>query len=255
MTEQIEQNLGFEIASRRRRLAAFFIDHIIFSFLASLIGFTVMGPNFTDKTDFSMTFILLGIVMIPIFTAYFSKDIVKGISIGRWIMGIMVRDYNDNNLIPSTRKLIIRIVFLIIWPIELFNLIRNKDKRRLGDKNQNTIVLNNPFKEKRIIRIVFLIFIGVFIYYSTNLLSSYLIKSSDAYETALDKIKSDETLLKDIGGIKSFDSSPIGSINVSNGYGQGAYTIKIIGNDKEIEVTVFLSKEPKGTWTVTGINK
>ena len=88
--------------------------------------------------------------MIPGFFLYFLKDAIKGISIGKWIMGIMVRDAVNVDNIPSIGRLFLRNLLVIIWPIEFFILATNDEKKRLGDKIAKTTVVKNPTRRKKL---------------------------------------------------------------------------------------------------------
>jgi hypothetical protein len=88
------------IASRKRRILAFLIDHIIFSFLAGILVFFVLGSNWDEATPISIMMNMF-IILPPIFIIYFCKDSVRGMSLGRYILGIAVRNRADPNSVPS----------------------------------------------------------------------------------------------------------------------------------------------------------
>jgi uncharacterized RDD family membrane protein YckC len=253
MTEQIEQTLTK--ASRKRRIAAFFIDLFVVSFLMSGTVFLVLGPNFIDQNNFDKMSTIMTIVMIPGFILYLGKESIKGISFGKWIMGIMVRVETNVNSIPTFGKLFIRNLFLMIWPIEFFASVLDKNKRRIGDKLTNTVVLNNPSKAAKTNRIIALITIGLVLYGFTALFSGVILKSSEAYKTAIVSIENNNDIIKQTGEIVSYGAFPKGSINITNDYGQATLSISINGKVKKIEVTVLLEKLPNETWEVTDIKK
>ena len=126
MTELIDQT--FTKSSRKRRIAAILIDHFVMTFLMVSIAFLILGPNFIDEKNQDNFTIIMLLVMIPGFFVYFAKDSIKGVSVGRWIMGIMVRNEIDFNTIPSFWKMLIRNVFIIIWPIEFIVLAVSDEK-------------------------------------------------------------------------------------------------------------------------------
>lgn len=96
-------------------------------------------------------------VLLPGFILYFAKDSYQGISLGKWIMGIMVRDQNNLNKVPSFGRLFLRNLFLIIWPIEFLILATNKQNKRLGDTLTKAVVLKNPIRSSKSSRIIALI--------------------------------------------------------------------------------------------------
>ena len=251
MTEQIEQTLTK--ASRKRRIVAFIIDILVVSFLMSGTVFLILGPDFIDENNFYKMSTIMTIVMIPVFILYFGKESIKGISLGKWIMGIMVRVETDVNSIPSFWKLFIRNVFLMIWPIEFFASVLDKSKRRIGDKVTNTVVLMNPDKATKTYRIIALAAIGLVLYGFTALFSGVVLKSSDAYKTAVVSIENNNDIIKQTGEIESYGVFPKGNINITNDYGQAVLLISINGKEKNIEVTVLLEKKPNESWKVTEI--
>ena len=253
MIEQIEHTLTK--ASRKRRIAAFIIDLFVFSFLMSGIVFLILGPNFIDENNFVKMSTIMTIVMIPGFILYFAKESIKGISFGKWIMGIMVRVETDVNSIPTFWKLFIRNLFLMIWPIEFLASVFDKNKRRIGDKVTNTVVLKNPDRATKTYRIIALVAIGLVLYGFTALFSGVVLKSSEAYKAAVVSIENNNDIIKQTGGIESYGTFPKGNINITNDYGQAYLSISINGKEKNIEVIVSLEKKPNEAWKVTEIKK
>src|SRR5688572_8431547 len=109
MNDVIEQTLA--LSSRKRRIAALLIDHVIMTFLMVSITFVALGPGWMNE-DYPtrMTSVMLA-VMLPGFILYFAKDSINGISVGKWIMGIMVREEQDADSVPSFGKLFLRNLF------------------------------------------------------------------------------------------------------------------------------------------------
>ncbi|MEO5599906.1 MAG: RDD family protein [Cyclobacteriaceae bacterium] len=253
MTEQIEQTLTK--SSRKRRIAAIFIDHFVMTFLMVSIAFLIMGPNFMDeKNHDNMTTIML-LVMIPGFFVYFAKDSINGISAGRWIMGIMVRNEIDYNTTPSFWKMFIRNVFIIIWPIEFIVLAASNDKKRIGDKVTKTVVIKNPNKPKRLPRILALIGLGIVFFAFTYLFAGSAMKNSEAYKVAIQNIEVNKEILEETGGITGYGMMPAGNVSITNGQGQAQLKIKVLGKTKNLEVSVYLEKEPNGQWKLLEMNK
>lgn len=243
------------VATRKRRIAAFLIDHVTLTFLMVSIAFLILGPDFIDSDDSERIGTVLKSVLIPGFLVYFSKDVVKGISIGRWIMGIMIRDQADTNVIPSPVRLFVRNLFIVVWPLEFLVLAFNKNKKRLGDQVAKTVVVNNPNKPKRAIRILTLLAIGFIFFAFTSLLTSSVIKNSEAYKKAVEHIEADEDIKSEIGQIIEYGSYPGGNLNVTNGYGSAGLEITVKGKDKDLDVIVTLRKEPNGEWEVISLKK
>nr|WP_296620417.1 RDD family protein [Marivirga sp.] len=217
--------------------------------------FLALGPEFMDENNMGeMTTTMLA-VMLPGFFLYFAKDSINGVSAGKWIMGIMVRDAKNPNEVPSFSRLLLRNLFIIIWPIEFIILASNKDKKRLGDNTANTIVVKNPDKPSRLPRILALVGVGIAFFTFIFLFAGTAMKNSDAYKVAVKEIEQNQEILVETGGIEGYGMMPIGSVNISNGNGQAQLEIKVLGNDKDLNVSVYLTKEPNGEWKLIEMNK
>jgi hypothetical protein len=186
--------------------------------------------------------------MLPGFFLYFAKDTFKGISVGRWVMEIMVRDKKSPTEIPSFERLFLRNLLIVIWPIEFIVLAASQQKRRLGDEIAKTIVVKNPNKPKKLPRIFTLISVGLVFFTFIFFFIGTAIKNSDVYKVAIHEIENNQEILKETGGIKGYGMVPTGNVTVSDGNGQAQFEIKVIGNDKDLNIRVYLTKEPNGKW-------
>lgn len=253
MNENPKNN--YALSSRKRRIVAFIIDHFVFSFLLVGIIFLFLGTNFIDENNFEkITSVMLPSMFVG-FIIYFAKDTFNGISPGKWIMGIMVRDENHPNEIPSFGRLLLRNLFLLIWPIEFIVLAASQDKKRLGDKSANAIVVKNPNKPSKLPRILALVGIGIVFMSFTILFTGTAMKNSNAYKVAIAEIEKNEDIISETGGIKGYGMMPTGNVNISNGYGEAQMEIAVLGNEKDIDVVVYLTKQPDGDWILNEIYK
>ncbi|GGG97386.1 hypothetical protein GCM10011416_14210 [Polaribacter pacificus] len=243
------------LSSRKRRIAAFIIDHFTMTFLIVVIVFISLGIDFMDENNFSNLMTKILPTMLVGFLLYFAKDSIKGISPGKWVMGIMVRNEKTPNEVPSFGKLFIRNLFLIIWPVEFIVLASSEEKKRLGDKTANTIVIKNPNKPTKLLRVLALAGIGIAFFTFIFLFAGSAMKNSGAYKVAISQIEQNEEILSEIGGIKDYGMMPTGSVNISNGYGEAQLNIKVIGNEKDLNVVVYLTKEPNREWKLIELNK
>lgn len=253
MTTTPEPN--FVLSSRKRRIAAFIIDHFVLTFLMMSVIFLMLGPTFMDQNSAGRMTTTMLIVMVPGFLLYFAKDSIGGVSIGKWIMGIMVRDASNLNDVPSFARLFARNLFVIIWPVEFIALASDPGKKRLGDKALKTTVVKNPLKLKRLPRILTLIVVGITFFVFIFIFAGTAMKSSDAYKVAIQEIEQNQNILKETGGIKGYGMMPSGNVSISNGTGQADLQIKVIGNKKDLTIQVHLTKEPNGKWTLIELNK
>ena len=70
---------------------------------------------------------------------YSFRDMVKGQSIGKRILGIGVRDISDNFTVPPVSRLFLRQIFSFIWPVEFLVLVFSDEHRKIGDKIAGTL--------------------------------------------------------------------------------------------------------------------
>ena len=73
------------------------------------------------------------------------KDIINGQSIGKRIMKIAIRSDIDNSKVSIVR-LILRNIFIFIWPIDLLVFLCSKQKKRLGDILNRTDIYDISIK-------------------------------------------------------------------------------------------------------------
>lgn len=246
--------LTFTKSSRKRRTIAFIIDHFVMTFLIVSVVFIAFGSNIMGNNPTKMMTTML-VVMVPGFVLYFAKDSFKGISIGKWIMGIMVRDETNQSAIPSFGRLFLRNLFIIVWPIEIIMLVTNDQRKRLGDKAAKTVVVKNPNKPTKLPRVLVLIVIGIAFFVFVFLTAGNAMKNSDAYKIAISEIEKNEQILTETGGIIGYGMMPSGNISISNGQGQAQLEIKVLGNSKDVNISVYLEKEPNEQWRIIEMQK
>ena len=82
-----------------------------------------------------------------------------------------------------------------------------------------------------------------------------MLKTSDAYGTAIEFLETDSTTKTEIGKVKGFGLIPTGAVQTTtiNGVESGNATFEIIvrGDRKYKDVTIDLEKLPDSLWTVT----
>ena len=242
------------LSSRKRRIVAYIIDHCVMTFLIVILVFLAIGPNFLSDSGSGKVIITLFVVVLPGLLIYFAKDSIKGISLGKWIMGIMVRDSKVPINVPSFGMLLLRNLLMIIWPVELIVLIVSDKKKRIGDNIANTIVVKNPNKPSKFPRILSLIGVGVTFIFFIILFAGNAMKSSDAYKVAIAKIERTDEILKETGGITGYGFMPSGSVSTENGNGEADLTIKVLGKEKDLSVDVYLTKKPNEDWQLIEMN-
>lgn len=235
--------MEFEHASLLRRTGAFLFDH----FLASLLGIiasVIYSNGLPTPDDKSMT-----IALAVTFGTFFCRDFIKGISPGRWVAGIAVRDYEDPASTPSIPKLFLRNVFHVLWPVEALSMFFDSEFRRLGDKAAHSVVVLDPRKARvgfRIIPVVLLI--GCFIFF-TFFFSFLAIKRSEPYMVSVAYIKANPETQERTGGVKGFGAFPAGSISITGGVGQAEMVVYVIGQQKDAIAVIELALA-NGRWEV-----
>ena len=101
----------------------------------------------------AMVVFLVIFFFIVVFLVYGFRDIFKGQSIGKRVMGIGVRDVSDNFAVPSASRLFLRQIFSFIWPVEFLVLACSSENRKIGDNIAGTGVYNLREYENFIINV------------------------------------------------------------------------------------------------------
>ncbi|MEH0158737.1 RDD family protein [Limibacter armeniacum] len=151
-------------ASVTKRFIAFVLDYLLISAVMLIIaliwkGKALLAGDIYGDEQFALSALsALGAVL------FMCKDLYRGVSPGRWIAGIEVRDNRDIRKVPSIGHLFLRNLFLAVWPVEMLVLLTSKGNARLGDRLAKTEVIDNPFREKRKKRVMVLLVLTVVIY-------------------------------------------------------------------------------------------
>ncbi|WLD92576.1 RDD family protein [Alkalihalobacillus sp. AL-G] len=240
-----------QLATRTSRVFAFLIDHVIISFII-VIPFVFYMMN-QDNSESGIVLTVFWIAMFFAFIFYSLKDVVKGVSIGKWIFGLGVRDEDNLKTIPPLTKLILRNLTIVIWPIEFVVLAARSNKQRLGDRLAKTAVVKvrEVSAIKKIIAVLLtIILLAVIMFVSI----AFMFKGTDSYQTAENYIEDSSQIIRETGGIEGFGFLPAGSIQITNGYGEAYFTIKVKGEEKDIYVDIYLTKKPRNEWDVQEIH-
>ncbi|WP_273324248.1 RDD family protein [Vallitalea guaymasensis] len=233
-------------ASFGRRFLAFMIDHFVIVLLVFLVGFSSYNYNVNDLYSKIMK------IMVLAFILYLFKDCFKGFSLGKFLMGLQVKNV-ENLQTPSVIKLVIRNLFTFIWPIEVICIIIGRSRRKLGDLLANTDVYYSRKKlNKRIIIIA--IVVGILLFITSSIMFSLrMIKNDASYIKAINYIEKSQEIFQMVGDIQGFGSIPSGGMSVTNGEGNAHYLIKVIGDNDTITVNVELIKDRDADWEVIEI--
>lgn len=253
------------ISTLGERLFALIIDHIIMTFFGVSVMTGIMLNFFTGSGP-TLPFVTL----LAIFMIYMLKDIIGGRSIGKRVFSIGVRCLEDPGEIPSLGRLILRNFTLLIWPVEFLILLFSTSGRRLGDIIAKTAVVKldrdidneqavmayhsayknrKPITRKKQIKtlvIAIVLVVGLLTVIVGGALT--ILKTSDAYKTAITAIEHNEAILSQTGTIEGYGFVPEGSLSTTNGYGEAEYLITVKGQKNTSKVYVRLSKQPKVNW-------
>lgn len=244
-----ELSNSITLASRKRRIAAFIIDHFTLTFLMVATVIMMDNPMQENYEGMERLQMIMLMVMLPGFLLYFGKDCIKGMSLGKWIMGIKVRNEISGDT-PSPVKLFARNLTIIIWPIEAIILAVSPDKKRLGDKLVKTCVTRNTPKQMRNFRILAVAMLAVTYFVFMIFWVGSSMKDSAAYKTAVTQIESNQAIIESTGGIVGYGYFPAGNINITNNYGTADFQIKVKGKTDDVTVSVLLEKLPEGEWKI-----
>ncbi|MHC5310652.1 RDD family protein [Myroides sp. LJL116] len=245
----------FKRSSKIRRKAAFLIDHFIIVFPILVVLLILFWNELIDVNNLTEVLRTLVYGLIIGMVLYFFKDLYKGVSLGKWIMGIMVRDESNPNKVPSLPRLFLRNLFLILGPIEYLIWISSQQNKRLGDRVTNVAVLNNPIKAPLTSRIITLVSIVVVFFAFLFFTTSISMKQTDAYLLAIDEIQSNEQLNKEIGTIVGYGKVPLGYITAEKEQGTALLVIKAVGEKTSRTIIVSLEKHPSGQWRLIEMHR
>lgn len=235
----------YKVANRWRRAGGILIDIVVVN---CLILSLLMFPIGIVNVLFLLA--LMAVMLIPVkYVFYLFKDVYRGISPGKWIMGTAVRVSYANDEIPPFKELVTLNGSLLIFPIDAIHILINKDKLRLSEKATDTTVVLNPMRssvQSRLIKLVILL--GTMYFLVVGARGMYF-RTTDYYTQAIENIEKDEKILEVTGGIIGYGWFPNG-FEAKSQYGYGNLYIKVIGRNKTVNVYVriFTDEQSKGKW-------
>ncbi|MDR2546647.1 MAG: RDD family protein [Lachnospiraceae bacterium] len=245
-SELVKADIGF-------RIGAFIIDHIlILVFLLLPFMFFYFRNVSNEPPKILSTFT---IVMLVAFFVYCLKDIVKGQSPGKYMLGIAVRNRHNPSERPLIHKLLIRNIFTFIWPMEFLVLLCSENKTKIGDSIVGTDVyrVSNKVKIPLIIATIALVgitFIGAMVFGIAK-----IIKSDQPYVIAVNHIEMSPEIINTIGEIKGYGLIPSGNVVYSSdGSAEANYIIKVFGMKSTTHVQVQLERKPNREWEIIYFN-
>ena len=234
-------------ASRTSRIFAYLIDHTILCCLGATAALFAMGNNW-DRAGFEMIGKMWP-VFVVVFALYFFKDSVYGMSPGRFVLGIAVRDGSAPGDIPSVLRLALRNLFIAIWPVEFLVLVFSKQKRRIGDLVAKTVVIKRidlTIWHRLMVFLLLCLISAAFFAVSI----SALVQRSSAYKTAISYLAASPEVAARVGKVTGYGPFPTGNIQVQNQYGNARLSIKVKGDKGTATVQLIMEMKPEANWLI-----
>ncbi|MDR2903788.1 MAG: RDD family protein [Clostridiales bacterium] len=247
---QNERTNGMDKAAIGTRVSAFVIDHILLSMLVTLPSILLIFKAVEDaSSQVSALLTLFPLLMLAGFALYIAKDIIRGRSLGKLMLGIGVRNSEDPSEIPPVHKLFLRNIFLVIWPVELLVLLLSRDHKKLGDRIAGTDIY--CVKKPNVCLLIVAGILAMVLFVTVLFFGIFSILKNDAsYKTAIGYIESNPAIADVAGEIEGYGFLPMGSIQYVNGYSEASYTITVDGSKEDIVVAIQLEKKPIGDWEI-----
>jgi len=118
----------------RKRLLAFIIDIVVFYIFAFVsAGLIYLGDVYNNKE----LLIISALLFIFNYLCFIFKDVKNGQSVGKKILKLRIVCENNTN--TPIWKLLIRSLFLVIWPAEFLALLIKE--KRIADMILKTIII------------------------------------------------------------------------------------------------------------------
>jgi len=238
----------FEKASIAVRICAFLIDHV--TILVVLGAPTILFMLRDVERSPGRVFPAFQLILLAVLIIYGLRDIVGGHSIGKYLLGLAVRDQGNEFETPSILRLFGRNIFMFLWPVELLVLACSRQKTKMGDKITGTNVYRVSSKPKTIAIVATAILVVAIYVGSVTFGTQVFLRNSRSYEVAISFIETNPEIINAVGNIEGFGSRPTGGINTTGGYGQANFVIRVIGNDDNIYARIQLVRLPGRDWEV-----
>jgi uncharacterized RDD family membrane protein YckC len=235
-----------KLASRKRRIAAYLFDYLLLAIPVAL----AVSNSLNDPDNVR----LLTVVSLTMLLLFFAKDCMGGRSPGKRLMGIMVRDRDDVQQVPSAGRLLLRNVLLVIWLIEFIVMCTNDDKQRLGDQLAKTKVIRSPEPLKVWPRVAVgsAVMIALVACIFTSVIGG--MKKSVPYTMSVEAIHNNKTLEIVLGGISEVQGLPKASIHNGTDGGNAHFQFKVSGPKGQAIVATRLTRPPLGEWQLMELN-
>lgn len=226
------------IATSAKRVFAFVVDY-------SIVALILMGahplflPVDWDLISYNQVLVALVPVYILGLVIFILKDSIKGVSLGKALLNIQITMVDENFSKPDFYKLILRNLFIILFPIEIYLLLMDKHCRRLGDKYTGTMVIDHvrpPTVRQLTTKLVAVTLVFATLWMIFTLFRPVAIKKNSGYRVTEKAIQNSSDVNRVVGEIQSFGYWP----EVSYKPEATIYKVKVIGEHAERWVQVVL---------------
>jgi uncharacterized RDD family membrane protein YckC len=235
-----------KLASDQNRAIAFIIDLVIYCSITIISLFFSNPEDIISDSFYFNSFTYIVIVFTSLMFLY--KDSFNGMSFGKWIVGIQVKD-SVTSLPPSIHQLALRNLFLLILPIEIIVAVFDSKRQRIIDLQLNTIVVKSNMKRYFTIKFFSSIAVGVLIL--TFLIYSLInaIQYSKPYKLAKEHIMLNKDIEKSIGELVDIEMID-GDVNIDDLDMEANFEIRLIGEIKDTTIFIWVSHDQEDNWKI-----
>jgi hypothetical protein len=147
---------------------------------------------------------------------------VPGTSIGKWLTGLRVGRADDPARMPGAARRLLRNLSLILLPVDVWLVFRDRYGRRLGERWAGTVLVERPrppdlFQRAMGLGVLFLGFI-----LAALLVTSWNLRRSAAFQAAYAAAQRDAGLARQVGQPPRIDRSPDLELNLPGAGASGA---------------------------------
>jgi uncharacterized RDD family membrane protein YckC len=225
------------IKTRRRRFLAFLFD-VAFIILIAFTVYMLFGLVFKIDSEGYQNFTFYPLLILIIAYLFFGELIFKN-TLGKYLAGIEVEDIERHDR-PSTVSLVKRGIIKVFFPVEGLVLIFSKNKKRLGDKWSNTIVVNKETNRlKPLMRLLIGITVLIALLFSFRISMDLAVRKADFYNAGI-------SYLMNTGDIKI-----TGMVKVVNQTSNTADFIVPISNANGDKYAIVYLEKNKDDWTIS----
>lgn len=238
------------LAPHHQRLFAMILDYLLVVVTLNIAQKFFLGADWDLNPPSAPWLILLapGAVLIAF------KDIVGGVSPGRWCTGIAVALSSDPGSAPPWPRLVLRNLFLVLLPLEAVMVFFDPYYRRMGDRVTGTVVVAPrrvaPYT-RRLLGLTILFMATTLIIFG---LEYWNVRRSAAYRTALEAAAAHPKVIAAVGEAPSFGDSPGLTLLEDEQGPQAAVTLKAEGKGGAFQVKIVMRRNRgAGQWRVVKV--